>query len=344
MKKNLNCRMLTALLSMLFMVNCFVFPLSAAAGENLEYRVRNGDRVLNLAMQSNMSASFGGLVVNGEYVPATGMTESEELDVIKVLECALDPAFFEYGDEMEITSFGNHVRYFSRIEPKTENQKRIVELAKLILQQDRFKSSEDYIAEADVDFKDVLEHEWFYGNVIAMASKDYIKGKSAEYFCPRDTITRAEYIAILTRILYPENDFNAERGEAWWQKHYDIAARYSLLHQDDIEKDPESPITREEMAYITYNAICQITNEPPRKKPTEEVKDFNDIERKYKYNVIMAYNAELITGDEKACFNPKSNLTRAEAAAVLYRLWDRTKKGKFVHLTKDIPFYIDYNF
>jgi len=49
------------------------------------------------------------------------------------------------------------------------------------------------------------------------------------------------------------------------------------------------------------------------------ITDFNDIPGRYAYLVVRAFNNGILTGDENGRFNPLSNLTRAEACAIIMR-------------------------
>jgi hypothetical protein len=55
-----------------------------------------------------------------------------------------------------------------------------------------------------------------------------------------------------------------------------------------------------------------------------KIKDYSKVATNYKRYVLYAYAIGLITGDNKGYFNPKSNLSRAEAATIIMRLLDKS--------------------
>jgi hypothetical protein len=48
--------------------------------------------------------------------------------------------------------------------------------------------------------------------------------------------------------------------------------------------------------------------------------DIEDVNENYFIQVLGAKELGLMVGDENGCFNPKSNLTRAEVATIVKRL------------------------
>ena len=80
---------------------------------------------------------------------------------------------------------------------------------------------------------------------------------------------------------------------------------------------PEMNITRQDMAVIIYRMLKYKETE------LEETKSFADIGTADDYSVSAIEapgGSGILTGDENNNVNPHSSLTRAEAAAVLYRI------------------------
>ena len=86
-------------------------------------------------------------------------------------------------------------------------------------------------------------------------------------------------------------------------------------------------ITREEMAALTVNCVSYML-----KNSAEHIKlyertdekallDIDDVSPEYKNAVESAFNNCIINGDDDYMFNPKSNLTRAEAVTVIVNIY-----------------------
>ncbi|MBE7050374.1 MAG: S-layer homology domain-containing protein, partial [Ruminococcaceae bacterium] len=70
-------------------------------------------------------------------------------------------------------------------------------------------------------FTDVNTGDWYYDTVTEMTEKGLFNGKGNNLFCPNDTMTKAEFITVVMRILYPDTDFTSKEGQPWWQSAYD---------------------------------------------------------------------------------------------------------------------------
>ena len=88
-------------------------------------------------------------------------------------------------------------------------------------------------------FTDVKQGDWYYSQVMAMTEKGLFKGKGNNLFCPDDTMTRAEFITVVVRALYPNADISSDTGEKWWQGAYEVALEKGILEDDE---------------FITYNS------------------------------------------------------------------------------------------
>ncbi|MBQ7039716.1 MAG: S-layer homology domain-containing protein, partial [Clostridia bacterium] len=109
-------------------------------------------------------------------------------------------------------------------------------------------------------FSDMTDH-WASYDVEYMANEGLIAGKSENAFDPDAQITRAEYLTILDRAMGYElitgETFSDVPQDSWYSTYVATAKANGLLNglpTDDGFK-PEAPITREDMALFTYNAI-----------------------------------------------------------------------------------------
>lgn len=167
-------------------------------------------------------------------------------------------------------------------------------------------------------YSDVKETDWFYNQVMAMTEKGLFEGKGDNLFCPNDTMTRAEFLAVVSRMLYPDYEYEfilSEYANEWWIEDYWALIDNGVIDFDLFGWDLETNISREEMAHIAAKGEDFSNLDLSVKIP-----DINFVSEDYRLSVTMVYDAGVIVGDENGNFNPQKTLTRAEASTALYRL------------------------
>ena len=190
-------------------------------------------------------------------------------------------------------------------------------------------------------FSDVNPGDWFYDTVTEMTAKGYFAGKGPVVngvgtFAPYDVMTRAEFNAVIARILFGEIANEPVAGKPWWYKSDYLLRGRSLIRNNDFTDGVEVPMTREEMAYMCANVFLwseinklSIADDPAVFDNTDAAKDkipdYKAIEAGgYLDSVVTCYSQGILCGvDSIGTFNPKGYLTRAEATSVLYRLINR---------------------
>ncbi len=202
-------------------------------------------------------------------------------------------------------------------------------------------------------FTDVNQSDWYYETVTEMTEKGLFVGKGNNLFCPNDTMTKAEFLAVTMRIICPDANLKAEDGKAWWQGAYNLAKQAEIVDEIIFPADSmEDCITRQEMAYISSMAFFAQKDGNPDDKEYKDtvllatqvslsahnsqeygfdlrntIPDYDDIEKDYKVSAVIAYATGLLGGvDDTGRFAPKDTLTRAEGATVLCRLIRKDKR------------------
>lgn len=174
---------------------------------------------------------------------------------------------------------------------------------------------------ADVSFSDVDSGAWYAQNVADMAQKGYLSGYEDGTFRPNGTITYAEFVTIVKRCA---TGSAAKSAYGHWAKDTMEYAYKSVWYDyDEINEGIyDMPIPR----YMAVKILALGMKIPENEHDgnvywqyMNEIKDFNSIDGRYAYLVVRAYNNGILTGDESGMFNPKSNLTRAEACAIISR-------------------------
>lgn len=190
-------------------------------------------------------------------------------------------------------------------------------------------------------YSDVNTNDWFYDTVMRMTEEGLFAGKGPVVsgvgtFAPYDVMTRAEFNAVIARILFGESANTSVEGKPWWYSSDSILRGRSLIRTNDFTDSVEVPMTREEMAYMCSNVYIwgKINNSPISDNPAvfantdgavDKIPDYKVIkEGGYLDSVVTCYSLGIICGvDSNGTFNPKGYLTRAEATSVLYRLIHR---------------------
>ena len=181
-----------------------------------------------------------------------------------------------------------------------------------------------YTANA-ASFPDVQSGDWYYDTVTAMTGKGLFAGieeNGTVYFKPENTMTHAEFIAVVDRIL---NLDTSAKGDTWWYGVYRAAVDANLITSGEMsETDMDKDITRQEMAMVAVRAI-EKRGETLSKQYAENVQasipDNQKIDSSYRDFVLTAYENGILCGvDEIGTFDPNGTLTRAAAAAVLNRI------------------------
>ncbi|PLX32159.1 MAG: hypothetical protein C0604_05705 [Clostridiales bacterium] len=174
------------------------------------------------------------------------------------------------------------------------------------------------------------EGHWAKGNIERLYSIGVINGRDEGSFDPDAQITKAEFVALIVRVLKLDTSESecpfGDVGDKDWFVSDVSAAYFAGLVSGDGEGIfcPDKAITRQEMAVMTMNALRHINEKGTATIDLSKgfTKTFVDIEK------IAPWASEamgrlnglgLMMGDGES-IRPAGTTTRAEAATVLLRL------------------------
>lgn len=178
-------------------------------------------------------------------------------------------------------------------------------------------------------FQDVASGFWAQNSIEILASKGILDGRDEYNFYPSAPITRAEYLSALVKAM----DLHANEGEQF--DDIDISCEY----RDEINVAralgltagigdncfaPDKPITRQDMMVLTANCL-QKMNRMNFDINTSSLSSFYDCNEISPYaidSIACLVNNGLVTG-ANGYVNPKSNITRAETAALVYKIYQQ---------------------
>lgn len=172
-------------------------------------------------------------------------------------------------------------------------------------------------------FSDVAPEHWGSEAINALAAEGIVTGYENGTFAPSNHVTRAEFAKLIVSIkektenIPQKNDiaFSDVKDGDWFALFVKKAAGEGLVLGSDGFFRPSESITREDAALIIYRLLDAIGKKPAGYKPFA---DRNNISDYAKEAVSALGSAKIIQGSGENMFMPKNNITRAEAAQLLY--------------------------
>lgn len=184
------------------------------------------------------------------------------------------------------------------------------------------------VEEEKVPFGDIKEH-WAKDYINTLYNEKIVEGNEKGEFNPDGKITRAEFTAMIVRLLGLEegkyiNMFEDVVTKDWYSGYIQTAVSNGIVRGDGTNFRPSDEITREEMAVVCVRVYEQKLGKS--EEADASISDADKISSWAVEAVEKAYSTGLITGKEDGAFEPKTGTTRAEAAAVMVRLINNIKE------------------
>lgn len=178
-------------------------------------------------------------------------------------------------------------------------------------------------------FDDIDNVPWAEEAINYLAYNEIVLGTSDTTFSPNLGIKRGDLALLMVRIFGLESDETGNFDDVTAGSYYADACRIGkangVLLGVDYENryyEPERTITREEMMALVVRSLVALDY---MEEPTEvDLSKFVDGDLVQGYAAPYAtYLAKegIVQGDNQNRINPSSNVTRAEAAVMLYRLY-----------------------
>ena len=186
------------------------------------------------------------------------------------------------------------------------------------------------LAEKADDFTDVSRSDWYYQFVDYVTSKGYFNGVADKTFAPADNMTRAMFVTVLFRFDGAKGDSSQSAfvdvapGE-WYTAAINWAAANRIVDGVGNGKfAPNDPITRAQMCAMIeryldlYRKAWKVTL--PESGSLSVMVDESAIPAWALAAVKQCQRHGLVNGFEDGTFRPNDLSTRAQVAAVIYRL------------------------
>lgn len=184
-------------------------------------------------------------------------------------------------------------------------------------------------AQEEIQFNDVGGTHWAQEEINSMAQLGFIKGYSNNTFKPNKDVTREEFAALITRSFYLElpDDGQAptfmDVGTTRWS-YASIEASKEFLTgfyppSGKAFFDPVAKATREDVAVALVRTLAYQPDDLQNPRVLSRFYDEDEISPNMRTYVALAVEKKLINGYNDGTFRPGKAVTRAEAAALLYR-------------------------
>ncbi|ATW24908.1 Ig-like domain-containing protein [Candidatus Formimonas warabiya] len=186
------------------------------------------------------------------------------------------------------------------------------------------------VSDTAPSFSDIANN-WAKKDIESMIGLNFITGYDDGTFRPNNTITRAEFLSILIRVLektqniqlQSDNTFTDTAGH-WAKDYISTAVKLNITTgYDDAKFGPNDKITREQIAVMLAAAASYDQNQPAA--------TFNDSPLIAEWAVpavSYAVNEGIFTGYKDGSFGPKKNATRAEVSALMMRFYEKMNQTK----------------
>lgn len=176
-------------------------------------------------------------------------------------------------------------------------------------------------------FSDVDSKHWARDIIADLKERGIVSGSDGK-FNPNNSISRAEFCTMIAQCFFKGESasgsvqFGDVSASDWFYPYTTLLAEKGIVNGvGDGNFSPKSMITREDMAVIAMRCLSA-------KVSVNETDNlvFNDVSRVADYAkeaVATLVSENILSGTPAGMFYPKNNLTRAEAAVVVYKLLER---------------------
>ncbi|MFD0674544.1 S-layer homology domain-containing protein [Cohnella sp. GCM10027633] len=178
------------------------------------------------------------------------------------------------------------------------------------------------------DYSDLSGYSWALESIEALSARSIIKGKGLGRFDPRASVTRAEFLTMLASALELRRDpsgaapsfADVEPGQ-WYAEPIDIAYSLGIVKgKSGNAFGTDDPIKREDIAVMLDRALASTPGGDTLAGAA--LTDAGAISGYAKDAVDRLRAAGLFVGFDDGTFRPQAACSRAEAAVLIYRIWN----------------------
>ncbi|MBP3285198.1 MAG: S-layer homology domain-containing protein [Clostridia bacterium] len=189
-------------------------------------------------------------------------------------------------------------------------------------------------------FSDLPETHWAQKVVEEMVEQKIISGYTDGTFRPSKNISKIESLILLARIAGINNYPDA--ANKYLETYYDTLSKYTTQYKKDVAyllgtkvletsdldnllsaDQVNAPITREEMAVLITKVMGKAEEVKSKSLIILPFADASSITPSAKPYVYYVSTEKIMAGVDSENFSPKTNVTRAQAACILQRIYKK---------------------
>lgn len=182
--------------------------------------------------------------------------------------------------------------------------------------------------------KSDLTGHWAENYILSLSSRGIMSGFNNRYE-PDRAITRAEFANMaVTAFQFNKPStikFNDVPDGAWYADSISKAAGQGFMQGYQGKAKPLDTLTREDAAVMFSKILKSQSGLPLNMTDAQNISDYA------RDSVAALYSSGYLNGDENGNFNPKKNLTRGEAAKLLYVIAGNIYKDSREFDLHDVP-------
>lgn len=154
----------------------------------------------------------------------------------------------------------------------------------------------------------------------ALHAKNIVQGVTDDQFAPEQPIKASEGITMIVKGLQLSASApkGADSAATPWYEGAFASARANGIDLP-AEADPAEALTKEQFVHFVMQALEKSGRFPMINLVPVPIADQDQMTVEYQGTIQRALHYKLVSLDEKDGFHPKSKLTRAEAAIILYQ-------------------------
>jgi hypothetical protein len=178
-------------------------------------------------------------------------------------------------------------------------------------------------------FDDISNYAWAKKQIEVLAAKGVINGTSQTTFAPSTAITRGDFLLLLVKALgltaTVDSNFSDVEPSAYYYNAIGIAKKLKITTGvGDNKYNPKEKITRQDLMVLTTNAlkIAGKVSTPGTKTEIERFSDKAGIASYATEGVATLVKEGIVVGSGNV-INPRGNTSRAELAAIIYKIYNK---------------------
>lgn len=171
------------------------------------------------------------------------------------------------------------------------------------------------------------EYDWYHDGVAYCIKNKIMQGDENKFFNPSKNMTWAELLQILYNMEETKPEYEYEEDAAWYAAAVKWAEDNKLIYENDKDFNPESEISRQQLAsvfylYAGYKGYDVSVGEETNILSYDDAFDISEYAIPAMQYVI---GTGIINGKASSTINPEDNATRAEIAVILHRFIEKVK-------------------